>query len=366
MKSKYAILFVSALLAGLSGCGQGNEQIEIPPEEQDLVSPFDKADTGYYSDQATEIQGLYTGQLVLDLSDMSESERQAYIVDLGSGGWKLRSLIGDQIKYGKKQLNTEKLHINLSAQDIQDHELTADGTSITITYSLGIETIVSREELEEAGIDLDTLTNKQFPVRLPADPRDIFERVGDACASGFDEGSLASYNYFYYFEPEKDGCSLQMADASFTLQSLLPQKTTYPEYNRLTADGKVTVAVFFGAAGHEEEVSYYDEGMREHREFVRALESRGFNKVEELDPKGVRYSRTRGNLEEYVDVVSPTDLHALKHDTDGLFKQAVLTHEVIIYDGHSFYGSLNVLRDKDAFPPDTYQILFMNSCWSYE
>ncbi len=366
MKKLLSLILAISLQGWMTGCGATDEGIEIPPEEQDLVSSFDKTDTGYYSDQATEIQGLYAGSMDLDLSDMGETERAALLSDLRAGGWKLRNLVGDHIKYGKNQLNTEKLHVNLSAQDIQYHDVTVEGTSARVVYTLGIESIVSREELREAGIDLDSLTNREFPVVLPADPRNVFNRVGEVCAEGFDAGSLADYNYFYYFKPDKEGCTLPLCNATFTLQSLLPQKTTYPEYDRLTVDGKVTVAVFFGAAGHEEEVSYYDEGMREHREFVSALKSRGFSKKEDLDPKGERYKRTRSGLEEIVDVVSPTDLHALQHDTDGIFTQALLTHEIVIYDGHSFYGSLSVLGDKDAYPADTYQILFMNSCWSYE
>ena len=360
------LLFIVLCILVAAGCAGPDDSIDIPSEEDDLVASFDKEDTGYLSDQATEIEGTFTGFMDLDLSAMTVEERDSYVDSLRSGGWKLRSLVGDHIKYGKNQLNTEKLHINLSAQNIGHHEVTLNDTTARVVYSLSIETIVSFEELEEAGIDPNTLTNRAFPVRLPGDPRDLFDRIGDKCAEGHDEGSLANYNYFYYFKPGKQGCDMQIVDATFTLHSLLPQKTTYPEYHRLVEDKKVTVAVFFGAAGHEEEVSYWDEGMREHREFVSALKSRGFSKTEDLDPKGERYVRHRAGLEEIVDVVSPEDLHALKHDSDGLFVEAVKTHEIIIYDGHSFYGSLSVLDDKNVYPPDTYQILFMNSCWSYE
>ncbi|MBN2496484.1 MAG: proprotein convertase P-domain-containing protein [Deltaproteobacteria bacterium] len=351
----------------LAACSQGEQdEIVIPPEEQDLVASYDKEDTGYLSDQASEMEGVFESELRLSTAGLSETERQQLVIGLQAGSWKLRSLVGEHIKFAKNKLNTEKLHMNLSAQDIEESELTEEAGLVRVSYRLRIETIVSFEELRDAGIDPGSLTNKQFEVVLPADPREIFSRVGEACAEGYDSGSLADYNYFYYFKADKPGCDLPSVQATFTLHSLLPRKTTYPEYDRLIADSKLTTAVFFGAAGHEEEVSSWDEGVREHREFIRALEERGFRKLQDLEPKGVRYTRSRSGLDEQVDVISPTDLHALQHDTDGLFKQALLDHEIVIYNGHSFYGSLDVLMDKDAYPPDTYQILFMNSCWSYE
>lgn len=48
-----------------------------------------------------------------------------------------------------------------------------------------------------------------------------------------------------------------------------------------------------------------------------------------------------------------------------MFKEVIKNNEIIYYNGHSFYGSLNVLKDISAYPEKTYQIIFMDSCWSY-
>ncbi|HOX42542.1 MAG TPA: proprotein convertase P-domain-containing protein [Myxococcota bacterium] len=365
MKKLVALWLAKFLAIGLAGCS-GESALDIPSEDEDLVASFDKEDTGYLSDQATEMEGMFVAELRLDTSSMDPASRDTFVSQLRGGSWSLRSLIGDQIKFGKNQLNTEKLHMNLSAQDIVQSDVLVEGTLVRVPYALRIETIVSFEELRAAGIEPDTLTERAFPVKLPADHRDIFARVSERCAEGFTAGDLADYNYFSYFTPAKAGCDLDLVDATFTLNSLLPRKTTYPEYHRLVADGQVTVAVFFGAAGHEETVPASDEGVQEWNEFVSALKSRGFKKTEDLQPKGARYTRTKAGLLEIVDVVSPYDLHSLQSDTQGLFRTALRTHEVMVYDGHSFYGSLSVLGDKDAYPADTYQVLFMNSCWSYE
>jgi subtilisin-like proprotein convertase family protein len=359
MRTRYALLV--ALFA--FGCAAADEA--IPPEFEDLAPTFNKEDTAYYSDLATELQGVFHGEMALDLSAMSQAERDSYVQSLRSGGWKLTSLVTDHIKYGKNQLNTEKLHMNLSADNVTSHQVTLDGTTARVEYTLSIETIVSFEELRAAGIEPSSLTDRTFAVKLPADPRSVFTQVGERCAEGFDAGSLADYNYFYYFKPEKTGCDLTMITAAFTLHSLLPRKSTYPEYHRLIADRKVTAAVFFGAADHNETVSDSDEGVREYHEFLNTLRSRSFAKTQDLNP-GQRWTRTKAGIEEIVDVVSPYELAELKNDTQGLFRKALLEHEIIIYDGHSFYGSLRVLQEKDAYPADTYQIIFMNSCWSYE
>jgi hypothetical protein len=67
-----------------------------------------------------------------------------------------------------------------------------------------------------------------------------------------------------------------------------------------------------------------------------------------------------------VDVVSPLDLqdHADAAKKDEILRTAVQTHEIVYYNGHSFYGSLRVLDEPANFPP-YYQIVFMDSCWSY-
>ena len=355
-----------ATLVGPAAC-TGGESNATPNEEDDLVpASGGKEDTGYLSSLATELQGEFHGELRLDLSTMPDAEREAYVQELQTNSWKLRTLVDQQLNFAKNQLNAEKLHLNLGSADVWTDSVELQDTTLTISYRTPSETIVSFEELEAAGIDNpQSLTERVFTARVPFDPREVFARAGETCATGFDAGSLADYNYFYYFDPVKPECALPIADATYTIKSLLPASATYPEYDQLTADGKVTVSVFFGAAGHEEVVSTYDEGMRNWRNFTRMLTDRGFKKGASLTP-GVRYSRRRADIDEQVDVVSPEDLQALNHDTDGVFTRALKEHEIMIYDGHSFYGSLGVLQDRENYPADTYQIVFMNSCWSYE
>ncbi|MCS6799824.1 MAG: CUB domain-containing protein [Myxococcota bacterium] len=342
--------------------GGGEKEAELPPEELDLVAPESETDTGYLSTLATELEGELVAELVLAADD----EARRAIQDR----WTRSRLVTEQIKFAKNQLHAERLHLNLTAGDPSDVQVEELEGQIRIRYRMRTETIVTFAALREAGIDDPaSLRDREYAFRVPADPRNLFERVGERCARGHESGSLASFNYFSYFAPDAEGCDVPLVMGRFTVRSLLPAQATYPEYDRLVQDGRIDVVAFYGAAEYGSEVDEWDWGMREWRDFERGLQQRGFRRsgvADETTGKGTRWTRTRGGLEQVVDVVSPRDLAALRDDRDGLFQRMVRTHEIVLYNGHSFYGSLRVLDDPQVYAPGLYQILFMNSCWSYE
>ncbi len=340
---------------------------ELPSLEDDLVGETGgKADTGYMSTMATELEGEFAGEVLLDVTALGETERTDYLARLQGSSSEVKNLVLDQVKLSKNKLNTEKLHMNLYTDKVEAQSIALEGTTIRIAYRVRLESVVSHEELQEAGLSIEQiLATPTTPLRLPADPRNLFTRAGERCASGFDAGSLGDYNYFYYYDPSKPECDLPMVDATFTVSSLAPPaQTTYPEYDRLRADNKVEVFVVFNAAEHNDEVSPNDWGVTEWQQFKRELSSRGFRKTADLEP-GERWSRVQAGIEELIDIISPYDMHGVA-DSDALFRRGIAEHEVILYNGHSFYGSLNVLRDCSVYPADKYQIIYMGSCWSYE
>lgn len=364
--NRFSIVAVVASLIGWTGCGGGADQDPTPPVDQDLVVPTDgKAETGYMSTLATELEGEFRGTLLLDVSAMTPEERAGLLEEYQRDNHKVRSLASQQLKYAKKKCNSEQLHMNLYSDEIEAESVElVDEQTLQIVYKARLESIVSHEELEEAGRDIQDVIGSTTVARVPADPRDLFSRAQDRCADGFDPGSLTDYNYFYYFDPDKPACDIPLAEAQFTVSSLSPPDTTYPEYDRLGADGKVTAFVVFGAAGHEDEVSSWDWGVREWRDFKRYMQDRGFEKESDLEP-GERFSRTRNGVLEIIDVVSPYDIYH-SPESDDIFKRGIAEHELILYNGHSFYGSLGVLQDCSVYPQDTYQVFHMGSCWSYE
>ena len=374
------VVLAVALLLGLClwSCAETvtpptDDDYVTPSFEDDLVagSPGGKFDTGYYSNLAAELEGIFTAYCVVDVSDRAEEEREAEVTRLNESQWAARNLIDTQLKYAKNKLNESALHLNLSSSDLEVTEIAlSDAGIITINYQTTAETVVTQVELEERGTSIQELLQTTVTAVVPDDPSRMASDVGKACLQEDHEGDPHDYNYFYYFEPEREGCAEAMAnagigrvDATFQIHNLAPTETVFPEYDQLTADNRIDAVVFFGAADHDWEPGKWDWGVRNFDLFTRDLRSRGFSKGE--TEHGEVYTRTRSGLVETVTVIGPETLKLLRDDADGLFSEMVGQNELVFYNGHSFYGSLSVLDDEEIYPGH-YQIYFMDSCWSYE
>ncbi len=375
MKLANTLALISSVTAAglLWGCAPIEDEFYTPPVEDDLVeeTPGGKADTGYLSTLAAELEGTFTSTVKKDVRELSAEERQAELEKIQNDTWTARSLADTQIKYAKNRMNADKLHMNLSSSDVAivNASLGEDGY-ITVEYQSTVETIVSNEELEEAGISLEEILETTVTAVVPDDPSRMHSDVGGACLDAEHEGDPEAYNYFYYYEPDKEGCAEAMAsagigrvEAKLEIRNLAPPENVFPEYDQLVADGKIDVVAFFGAADHSYKVGDWDWGTYGRDRFVNDLRARGFSKEE--TEEGDLYTRTEAGLTETVRVIGPETLKLLAEDTDGLFKRHVSANEIIFYNGHSFYGSLSVLNDEDLYPGH-YQIFVMNSCWSYE
>jgi hypothetical protein len=333
--------------------------------DEDLVPAAGKADTAYYSNLATELEGEFTSVLRLDVSELDLVDQEAEVERLNNTRYIIRQLADEQLKLAKSQLNAEKLHLNLTSDSIEIDRIEIVNDAIEIGYRIVVETLVTQKELQEEGLRAADLVDANYPVNVAADPRNLFDRVGERCATGFDAGSLRNENFFYYFDPALPSCDIELAQsAQFSVRTLLPNQETYPEYDLLVADQMVTAAVIFGAAAPGP-AHGGDWGVMMWRTFEANLRISDFVKTE-ADTPGNRYVRTRSGIDEVIDVISPYVLEEKGDESDQLFAELLGTHELMFYNGHSFYGSLDVLKNRQHYPPETYQILFMNSCWSYE
>ena len=352
------------LLIGSVGCSK--DAVENGPSlDDDLVTPNGKFDSGYYSNLAVELEGEFVATAILDLTDLTEEQRTAKLEKYQEKPNLARFYALDQIKLAKNQLHANKLHINLLGGEFEVLDLALNDTELTIRYRMQADTLVTYKELEELDVSAQELLDKSYDVTIPADPRDLFSKYGETCASGHDPGHLAENSFFYYFDPHVEGCDLAMSpEASFTVHSLLPQTQTYPEFDKLVEDGRLEIVIFFGAA---ETVPYGgDWGVMVWRSFEVDIRLRGFEKIDSDLLFGQRYQREVNGLVEVIDLISPYDIHSLGQDSDAFFGEMFHDHEIVFYNGHSFYGSLNVLNARENYPENGYQILFMNSCWSYE
>ncbi|MCA9664529.1 MAG: hypothetical protein KC503_03040 [Myxococcales bacterium] len=364
-------LIVMTMMLASCGAGQGTAGppgAGVAGELSDLVAPEarGKQDTGYYSNVAVELDGAIAGRI--ELADDASGRRALDDAEFRD------TLVQLQLRYAKNGLKAYGLHLNLTAANADVLAPRREGGKIVFVYKIAIETIVTKADLEAGGVrSADELTGQLVRFDAPADPREVFARAGALCASNYKTlDDLTEENYFYYFDSKKQACAqrVPLTRGAFSIRATLPKKTAYPEYDRLAADGRIDVAAYFGAAHAADDgsVSAHDAGLRAWRAFRETLLARGFaisGTADDASAMGERFVRTRASLTETVNVIGPDDL-AKPHADPAVLARLIHNNEIIIYAGHAFYGSLDLLDEPSTYPKDRYQIFFMSACWTYE
>lgn len=378
----------------LAACGPAaeEEETDLETDDLDLFVATGKTDTGYVSDQAAELEAEIAGVVTIDLTALTAAERDRLLAAHRAGDKDaFRFYPTEQIKYGRTVLKAQKFNANMEDAPATITKTEAVGTTkLKVTYTVVVESLVKNKDLP-AGTTIASLVGRTINLELPADPNTAFKKGGVRCATDPDDPSatdaalvaeMNEQNYFFYWNPDRDGCPLSasgVAQVTYKVKNPAAAKVSYPEYDELLKDKKITMVALFGQLEHGELLSgqndEWDWGWIGYEDFTSWLETNGYRRVA-VSPAGTRKmeqetsSKWRRkystNLTVEVDVISPIELqdHADATRKDALFKEAMRTHELVYYNGHSFYGSLKVLDDPANFPP-TYQIVFMDSCWSY-
>jgi len=205
---------------------------------------------------------------------------------------------------------------------------------------------------------------KVFTARVPLRPYDVMTEAGDTCADPDGHMTLSSSIYWYLWNPERRGCQVATQDMTVTVARVLPaERPTYPEYDQLVADGKVTAVVLFGQIG-DDPLTDDDTGVRGMARMARWLTQGGYTEVTPA-PVGRRFTKRIADVDFEIDLYSPYDFAGLSdmahYDN---FRRAIEEHEIVAYDGHSMLGA----SDFWARPkyPDTYQIFLYGGCLGYE
>ncbi len=341
-------------LACLWALALGSGCTVAPP----IVGPSDaipslgdgKADTGYYSNGAVELDGIYRGTL-----------RASADLD----GASLAALALRQVKFAKTTLYRGGLHPNLVATDVElgDRWSNDDGT-IDVAYTARGEALVTNDGLALTGFtDASEMVGSTSTIDVPADPDRLFARIGTACAGQDPDSKLSDATYFSYWEPDQAGCAeaVERTTLTYEIDSVPERRTTYPELDRLAEDQEITVVSMYGAA--ENASDRYDPGNEEAEHFVEQLTERGFTHVGAADgaSRGKRYQRERSGLREIVDVIFPSELSESFEDEAHLIR----SHEIVIYNGHARAGTKRGLAASETFSSD-YQVIALFSCWGYD
>ncbi len=203
-----------------------------------------------------------------------------------------------------------------------------------------------------------------FTATVPTSPYTLMTDVASRCADSNSHITLDSSVYWYLWNPDKSGCDAKTQDMTLTVSKMFPTgKLTYPEYDQLIADGKVTAVVLFGQVD-DGEVKESDYGMQAYHEMAGWLEQGGYEAVASA-PVGMRYAKKIGQVSMEIDLYSPRDFAGLgDYAHFANLERAVSEHEIVVYRGHSMLGASDFWSRPDY--PDFYQIFLYGGCLGYE
>jgi hypothetical protein len=349
--------FGASLALATSGCDEGAttafDDSAPNPFLEDQTSPG-KADTGYFNPDGIEVEVDIEADL--DAPDFRKSDgpailgqfamtwlrinRDIYLESLaeqGSSADRVEWLVDGAWKTAREVSSLPK-------------------SSLTRFRIRGINAVLLHEARTGVGV------GSTFEVKVPKKPFSIMADAGNTCAKPDGHITLDQSVYWYLWSPDRAGCKADMQTMTITVSKMLPSKITYPEYDKLIADKKVTMVVLFGQIGDKLDAS--DIGVRAHAQMGRWLVQGGFTEVIPA-PVGKRYSKVVNGITVEVDLYSPYEFAGLSDYAHfGNFQKAIGEHEIVAYDGHSMLGASD-FWERPTYP-DSYQVFLYGGCLGYE
>jgi hypothetical protein len=200
--------------------------------------------------------------------------------------------------------------------------------------------------------------------KVPLKPLRLFDAIGTDCDVGDDHLPVDNDVYWYVWDPSLASCTVEKADASATVTSIMPKgSTVFPEYDRLFADKQLDAVVFFGAV---ESTKPSDYSFTLVSQFVGHLKDAGF--AEQTTTNGLRrFARTRNGITANVDIVTAKQFENLDDTAnEQVFFDALNSHELVVFNGHSLLGTSAIWNDPRAYADKSrYQAVLYNGCLGY-
>jgi hypothetical protein len=346
------VLALAALM--IPGCGKGGEGEEPNPFLEDMSNPG-KEDTGYMNPDGIEVE--------VDIeADVEAPSYRIYDAPAELGQFALTYL-----------RNRGEFYLESLAEDAtsdQRVEWLVDGSWLTAQQAReasaanlrhfrirGINAVL----LFEAARDVDV--GSVFKAKVPVKPYSVMTDAGEACADPDSHLGLDATIYWYMWNPDKTGCQVPVQDMTVTVSRMLPaEKITYPEFDQLLVDGRITAVILFG--GIDDDLTESDPGVRNMATMASWLKRAGFTEVTPA-PVGKRFSRIAGGVTVEIDLYSPYDFSGLgdmSHFSN--FQKALGEHEIVAYDGHSMLGASD-FWSRPTYP-SFYQVFLYGGCLGYE
>jgi hypothetical protein len=358
--SEWRTLGLALVFGGLlGGCsGDGADPPAGPNPFLEDQGADGKSDTGYLNPDGVEVE--------VDLE-----------ANVTSPGNRITHAPADVGQFAMTYLRkAERMYLESWAETAtseQTVEWLVDGTWLTAAQARSVETSkLKRFRLRTLNAVLlkkyatDVTEGMVVTAKVPVKPYTIFNDAGKSCADVDPHYPVDQTYYWDAWNPDQDGCPEELVqEASITVRRVLTSPhDTYPEYDRLVADGKVTTVMIFGQMGDGETVSNRDQNMTAFRNMAEWLKGAGFREVTPA-PVGRRFTKTVRSVVFEIDLYSPMDFRGLEDlEHFDTFDKALREHEIVIYDGHSVLGASDFWSRPHY--PDFYQIYIYGGCLGYE
>ncbi len=225
-----------------------------------------------------------------------------------------------------------------------------------------------------------------YTLQLPADMSfsalDSFaDKYGHSCvdfgAHDVDQGSM-----WYYYRPERSGCSLEAEDivetvASVSLSSI---NTTgkYPEYHKVWEDDVLKVVAIFGKY-EDGETTDSDAGIAAYNKFSQRMKSAlsGADNVQS-EPASIPFrpgvdmpelsftADLEGDNSIEVTALLVDNIRTAPPEFNARYEELSGSADLIIYNGHAGLGAnIRAMARKGKWETGQYAIVFMNGCDTY-
>lgn len=235
------------------------------------------------------------------------------------------------------------------------------------------------------------LGTQQYTFTIPYRPLEIFEKSQGKCMEKESEND----NFWYHWEPLKEGCPLQEGVDYFTytaqLTPIANTTETYPEYAKLVDNNRtIKATMFFGFENYgfknwspDGGQDWGITGYNRQRDFLKSI---GFTETvwtpeqvaalykakDGLVPYIIEMNMTTRNFNvRYRLVLADTGFNYNSAAFHSILKESLLNESIVIYNGHSGIGhnldlaAIEKMRgSKLNFNPN-YQIIFLGSCVPY-
>lgn len=359
--------FIKIALVGLaiySGCA--------PKSKDDVANTFNPQNNNqnfsYFGDSVNEFEFKFRSRILIS-SESKPTDEKIEVEIRKALKYTLGKMHKDGSIYGKSKI--EILQVSSSG-----------ATSFSIVYDVSGKAVFSK-------------ARSQYTFYTPYSLKTIYQTAGNKCHA-VDPEKIDASNYWYHWNPDIQGCPLEINKHYFKSEStLIPiaaTQKTYPEYEKLVINNEFKATIFVGPSSHEvtnwDPEKNDDEGATDFANYKKMFLERGYrsrlltsdevNKIVPMasniaSPYVMEFRKYANNkMIRYRLIFSETAFYSQNSKNfHFLLASALRSESMIIYAGHSGIGrnlNLNMIESERKMKitlSEKYQIMFFGSCLPY-